>query len=365
MSENRLVGFGIQTLIWLCLVYIFNLKESLFEFPGFIVILILIISLIIYFTGLLGDSFMFKILSNGPLRKVGSKLDLISYLTHSKPHLEVLTRAYHYENNDKLVINYERKHYFEFEEIKDYTVVRYLPVFSEEVNLTNKIIVGDIDLKIKYEDESCTSEMESIVNKIKNEDSFKDKYYDCKLKFVFRHLKDRENIFVLSNSELLFVSEFWMYLAYLLLVGEFYKIYFEKFIYRCSFDLIKQISRHHRSKLGKLISLKSFNQSEDLNLVDGIIKFNRKASEDFGMQHECRMSLIDNYDPIFDAEGIIEAKHVASADLDDDLTVKIRQGTPKLGSVTDLPIHVEAKETYLNLDGKGSENDKIIHSALS
>lgn len=318
MEGKSIIGLCVQTLIWISILYIKYDKYEIYDFPDSFLIVILAITLFIYFYELMWNSSINSILSK-KLKPVRSKLEIIRFLTQSKPYFEVTSRAYHY-NYEKVVISYERTQLFDFEDIKDCSIVKFMNIYSQEIVLDNKFTVIDINLFIKFMDASCQEELDGQVQKIKNEDSFRDKYYDCRTKFVFRHLEDQENVFMFENQTFWFASKGWMILFYVLLVGEFYKIYFESLLHRCTIDLVKQINRAHpKRKLGQFITYQNFCEREedsndntpaDWKLTRQPSNGSRKVSAASGNNNN-RLSpinngegvpLIDNYDPLFDVQ---------------------------------------------------------------
>jgi hypothetical protein len=344
MEHRTLIGIGIQTLIWICIFYINYLSNHITDYPNYFVLVILSIALFIYFFEFMWNSKMNLILSQ-KRRQVSSKHDLIKYLTLSKPYLEVSSKAYHYYN-DKPVLTYEKVQLFDFDDIKDQTIVKYINFYSDEISLKDKLIALDINLFMRFIDQSCHDELDSEIQKIKNDVSFKDKYYECKTKFIFRFLEEHNNIFTLNECSFWCLSRFWMVFFYLLLIGEFYKIYFNSCVYYTCVELVKQVGRSHSNKrLGNFIAFEAFYLQEDDLLFNDTSK--RKWSNgsihatDAGFVKEST-PLIDNYDPLFDASPMMSVKGL------DDVPDQIAKGG----------LHISTPDNnYLSFSEKKSPRD--------
>lgn len=329
MEGKGLIGICIQTLIWICILFIQNDKYEIYEFPDSFLIVILAIGLFIYFYELMWNSSINSILSKR-IHKVNSKNELIKFLTQSKPFFEIISRAFHY-SYEKKTVSFERELYFEFNDVKDYSFIKFMNIYSNEVALDNRIIVIDLNLLVKFEDSGCQEELDGVVQKIKNEDTFRDRYYDLKTKFAFRRLDEKENVFVFENQSFWFASKSWMIIFYILLVGEFYKIYFESLLYRCSVDLVKQINRPgQNSKIGKLLNCISQNTDKNEVYASEQYSANRQssnASKSLSVSSNTKINrltsnyipegapLIDNYDPLFDVQPMAAPNYQTNSDI--------------------------------------------------
>lgn len=325
MEGKGVIGLCIQTLIWICILYIKYDKYEIYDFPDSFLIVILAIGLFIYFYELMWNSSINSILSKR-LNKVNTKLDLIRLLIESKPNFEVNSRGFHY-NYEKIIVSFERLLYFEFDEVKDYSNIKFMNTYSEEAVIENKIMVIDINLLVRFMDVGCQDELESFVQKIKNEDSFRDRYYDCKTKFAFQRFDEKENVFVFENQSFWFASKAWMIIFYALLVGEFYKIYFESLLHRCSIDLVKQISRPRpNARIGRMLNEKwQFPERSDLNDLPSSRRQISNTSKSFSIASNTNnrltsnyiaegVPIIDNYDPLFDIQPMATPNYQSNSD---------------------------------------------------
>lgn len=271
MNES-ILGIAIQTIIWMCIIYIVYDVNNIYESPDSIILLVLLILLYIYFYELLYKSKIFNLLYRKPI-KINTNMDILKFLSLSNPYLLIKSSAFHLNNQSKNEIKevtYKSKDFIEFHNIKDYTNIQSTPLFSNSI-LTSKLILIDISLFIRFPSNQVSNEIDSIIEKLKNCVSTKDKFYDCKTKFVFRHLTEKDNYFIFHKNDISF-KKYIMIILYLLLIGEFYKLYLNSFIYNCHIDLVKEINfmSHPFGKdtVGRIISNKEFNYSKDIENID-------------------------------------------------------------------------------------------------
>jgi hypothetical protein len=246
MSIKNLIGVIIQSIIWLCIIYIRYDAQYLYEYPDYFIFIILCFLLLVYFYEFCFNSNLFSILSK-KLIIVNTKMDIIKFLVQSKPYLEIVSRAYHY-NYEKINVTHEKYQLFNFDEIKDFSIIKSMKLYPEEIHVDGKIILLDINLLIKFLTQEQNDELDQFILKIKNEISLKDKYYDCKTKFIFRYLEEKNNLFMLNKGKVFLFKKGFMIFFYALLLGEFYKLYIEYYIYYTSVDLVKQIGGHKNDR---------------------------------------------------------------------------------------------------------------------
>jgi len=360
MSE-RIIGLSVQTLVWLCFLVLYFKGGSLLALPNLIIFLVLLAALFCYFYEYLFHSKTFNLLTQ-KRKVVQSKYDIINRLTKSKPYVEISTKAFHYDN-DKEVVTSEKFYLYEFQDVKDQSQVKYIDVYLSDDHTKDQLIVLDLSINVIFSDKSCLEELDASVNKIKNDTSFLDKYYEVKTKYILKNLQQQENTFIYKENEASFLFNPYVFMfSYFILVGEFYKMLVEKNIFAMSFDLQKQVNKFSNDKkLGKIIDYDSFFETEEermdllngfndpqsganltpenanTNLLEQSIENNMIASPNFDdtpqievkvdnitapnavMTPEGRDArskaqnqpatgdgkyLIDNYDPIFDAKPI-------------------------------------------------------------
>lgn len=346
----RITGIAIQLLIWLLLFYLIINEQNHLEFPNYLVLIVLIIAIFIYFNELLLKSSIYTILSRKP-KSVKNKLEIIKYLTASKLFLEINTKAFHYTDN-KESITYNRFDYFEFDYIKDQSSVKTMPLYFDENYLSddhNKFIVININLSTLFSDASCFEELEASITKLKNDASFKDKYYDTKTRYILRGLKEEFNVFCFNNEYSMLLNKVLFIASYILFVGEFYKILIENYLTIFDINLVKQIGRRHANEsLGNLLEnnpyqyhIESYDEDicqlhrNDSVVENGIRKvsnnsyrkvsnasqsknstvikaINDKNKEFYYIQNEEAPPKIENYDEVFEETSMTPLIHSTS-----------------------------------------------------
>lgn len=360
MFKSIVVGLAIQSIIWICIVYLVYTNNTKLLFSDIIIIIVLAISLFVYFNELLLNSRMFYLLSKS-IKVVKSKEDMFKFITSCKTYLEINTKYYHYDTstklNDNKIITYDKTNIIDFKNISDLSSTLNNNFMIKKYKTNKKIIIVNLKLFLKYKDSKCYEEINKIINNIESKASMKDEYYENNTKYVFKNLDNNDNIFVVDESSFnnnkinltssILLSKIWMIIFYCMLIGELYKLFFNCAIYETEIELIKQVNTDaFNNKLGNLLSYNDYVNLEDNNInvnSNLIIEFkhnnsntnkssfkenkvilinemsycngnnNRKISngsvknyvKDFSCE-EVMTPLIDNYDPLFDENKIIE-----------------------------------------------------------
>lgn len=239
---DKLIGISVQTLIWMCMVYLYFKIGSFNEIPNIIILVSLIIALFVYFFEFLFNSKTFSILSQKKKPVKGIK-EIVSKLSSSKPYVEIYAKAFNYKD-EKEVISYEKFFLYEFRSVSDSSQTSYLELFLHDNKVNSKLIILDLNVNVKFHNQISLEELNKSVNKIKNETSMLDKYYLVKTQYILKGLKKTENLFVIENS--LLFNPYVFVFFYFLLIGEFYKMIVEKNMIRICYDLHKQVNKSNK-----------------------------------------------------------------------------------------------------------------------
>lgn len=299
----RIAGLAVQILIWLILFYLYFDNKNILEFPNYLVFAVLLIALFIYFTELLFKSMAYVVLDVKP-KIVRDKMDIIKYLTNARLYLEIHSKAFHYRGNEE-VDSYNKKFYYEFEDVKDHSSVKTMPLYFDETCSPDQLVVVDVCLSTRFSDYSCQEELDACVTKLKNDVSFKDKYFETKTTYILKGVKKHLNVFSCQNKQSFFVNKTLFIISYLLLVGEFYKLILDSYIVRFVVEVEKQINRTHANKrLGKIVELSKNVESMDESaflLDQDNLEANpvRKSSNEEYFYRDKDVPKLENFDNVF------------------------------------------------------------------
>ena len=280
MFKSIVVGLAIQSIIWICIVYLVYTNNTKLLFSDIIIIIVLAISLFVYFNELLLNSRMFYLLSKS-IKVVKSKEDMFKFITSCKTYLEINTKYYHYDTstklNDNKIITYDKTNIIDFKNISDLSSTLNNNFMIKKYKTNKKIIIVNLKLFLKYKDSKCYEEINKIINNIESKASMKDEYYENNTKYVFKNLDNNDNIFVVDESSFnnnkinltssILLSKIWMIIFYCMLIGELYKLFFNCAIYETEIELIKQVNTDaFNNKLGNLLSYNDYVNLEDNNI---------------------------------------------------------------------------------------------------
>lgn len=262
---DKLIGISVQTLIWMCMVYLYFKIGSFDEIPNIIILVSLIIALFVYFFEFLFNSKTFSILNQKKKQVKGIK-EIVNKLSSAKPYVEIYAKAFNYKD-EKDVISYEKFFLYEFRSVSDSSQTSYLELFLQDNKVNSKLVILDLNVNVKFHNQISLEELNKSVNKIKNETSMLDKYYLVKTQYILKGLKKTENLFIIENS--LLFNPYVFVFFYFLLIGEFYKMIVEKNMIRICYDLHKQVNKSNKEdSKNQLIEVKD-NQTQNNILTQG------------------------------------------------------------------------------------------------
>lgn len=284
MLTERVFGLLIQSLIWMCILFLYYEGHPYIVFPSILIIFTLIISLFLYFYEFLFNSKVFSLISKKKIT-IGTVKELLIKLAKSKPYVEIHAKAFHFNKHEKEETTFEKLYLYEFNNIDDVSATKDLEQVLQEnlTSLQTQLILIDLNLEIIFNDNDCIDDLNACVNKIKNETSFLDKYYEVKTKYIFKSLKLEENLFIFNQGKnnLLF-NKYLFVFSYLILLGEFYKMIIQKNIIKIDFEMIKKVmNTGNTSKLGKIINYDPFfeDESEHIDLLNSLENNNDRVDK--------------------------------------------------------------------------------------